>query len=146
MQSVGTRFRLKASSQALGYFQISQIDDRWSRITLESSCAEGPPLAQVASVRQHLGRYQRPVGMYETQTMEQIILPSVAGSLFSMIVLGSFLAVALLPACVEIYGVVTYLVAQPTHDIGVRIAWGGSSANITNDFRSKYDDGAFRRG
>ena len=47
-----------------------------------------------------------------------------------MIVLGTFAALALLMACVGIYGVVTYLVGERTHEIAIRVAVGAERRHV----------------
>ena len=49
---------------------------------------------------------------------------------FSMMMLGSFAVFALILAVVGVYGVMSHLVAQGAHDIGLRMALGAQSRNI----------------
>jgi predicted permease len=82
------------------------------------------------SVRQVV-REQNPQNIISNvQTLDEVIAGSLSTQRFSMTLLGAFAGVALLLASLGIYGVISYLVGQRTHELGVRIALGASRANI----------------
>ena len=81
-------------------------------------------------VREQVQSLDPTLPVYDTQTLNETVAASLSQRRFSMEMGGLFALTALLLAGLGIYGVISYLVSERTHEIGIRLALGASRSNI----------------
>jgi len=90
----------------------------------------GEPAAAANAIVRAIHDVDPTIPVYDVRTMDDRMSDSLARQRFSTIMLGAFALFALILAVVGVYGVMSHLVTQGTHDIGVCMALGASRGGI----------------
>ena len=101
--------------------------------------ADGDAGAQAAAVRNAIREVDPTQAVSAAKTMEQYVADSLARPRMYASLVACFAVLAVILAAVGVYGLIAYVVAQRTHEIGIRLALGASRGDV---FRAVFGQGA----
>ena len=116
------------------YVPISQIpEENVSLLTNNMNWVvrtSAEPLTQAGAIRREIQSVNGNVPTSNTRSMEQFVASSLAANRFNLFLIGIFAIGALILAGTGIYAVISYSVAQRTHELGIRRALGAQQLDV----------------
>jgi predicted permease len=91
---------------------------------------KGDPAQYAAVIRAEVAKFRSNQLITEMQPMEALVVRAQASTRFALLLIGVFAVIAMILACVGLYGVLSNVVRQRTAEIGVRVALGATPGSI----------------
>lgn len=90
------------------------------------------PMSLLPSIEKLVAGMDRDQPVFDAKTMERRLADSLGSRRFNAALTGAFALIAAVLACIGVYGVMSYMVALRTSEIGIRLALGARREQILN--------------
>jgi ABC-type antimicrobial peptide transport system permease subunit len=90
------------------------------------------PLDLLPAVKEKIRELDSNQAFSSVATIDQLVQRSLSRRRFTLVVFGSFAVLALMLASVGLYGVISFMTAQRTREIGIRLAFGAGRRDLLN--------------
>jgi predicted permease len=111
------------------YFYVPLLQNYRENVTLHIRTA-GDPNALATQVRDEVQALDANLALFDVTTLSENMQVALAFQRMAAVLLGVFGSLALILACVGIYGVMSFMVARRTQEIGIRVALGAGTRDV----------------